>query len=100
MWTGGWWVAGVCDWEGGREGASWGQHTLTLQSQPHHPAVPGDNSVDLLTNDLGLVVITNDKGELEGFDVFVGGGMGRCGAAHGQAGAGAGGSCACPLFAL
>ena len=40
-------------------------------------AVPGDNSIDMLTNDLGLVVITNDKGELEGFDVYVGGGMGR-----------------------
>lgn len=40
-------------------------------------AVPGDNSVDLLTNDLGLVVICNDKGELDGFDIYVGGGMGR-----------------------
>ena len=27
--------------------------------------VPGDNSVDLYINDIGLVVITNDKGELE-----------------------------------
>ncbi|GAB4817544.1 hypothetical protein N2152v2_004590 [Parachlorella kessleri] len=44
--------------------------------------VPGDNSIDMLTNDLGLVVITNDKGELEGFDVYVGGGMGR---SHGKA---------------
>jgi sulfite reductase (ferredoxin) len=40
--------------------------------------VPGDNSVDILTNDIGLVVITDPKtGELEGFDVLVGGGMGR-----------------------
>ena len=39
--------------------------------------VPGDNSVDLYTQDLTLVVITNDQGELEGFDVFAGGGLGR-----------------------
>ncbi|MDJ0733461.1 MAG: sulfite reductase, ferredoxin dependent [Nostocaceae cyanobacterium] len=39
--------------------------------------VPGDNSVDLYTQDLTLVVITNDKGELEGFNVFAGGGLGR-----------------------
>ncbi|CAM9158407.1 unnamed protein product [Chrysoparadoxa australica] len=40
--------------------------------------VPGDNSVDLYTNDIGLVVITNPTtGDLEGFNVAVGGGMGR-----------------------
>ena len=39
--------------------------------------VPGDNSLDLYTNDIGVVVITNDSGELEGFNVMVGGGMGR-----------------------
>jgi len=39
--------------------------------------VPGDNSIDIYTNDIGCVVITNDKGELEGFNVMVGGGMGR-----------------------
>lgn len=39
--------------------------------------VPGDNSVDLYSQDLSLVVITNQKGELEGFDVFAGGGLGR-----------------------
>lgn len=27
--------------------------------------VPGDNSVDVLTNDVGVVVITNDAGELQ-----------------------------------
>lgn len=40
-------------------------------------AVPGDNSVDLFTNDLGLVVIVDDQGQLEGFNVYVGGGLGR-----------------------
>ncbi|MEE3715676.1 sulfite reductase, ferredoxin dependent [Tumidithrix elongata RA019] len=40
-------------------------------------AVPGDNSVDLFTNDLSLVVITNEQQELEGFNLYVGGGLGR-----------------------
>lgn len=39
--------------------------------------VPGDNSLDLYTNDIGCVVVTNDAGELEGFNIMVGGGMGR-----------------------
>jgi len=39
--------------------------------------VPGDNSIDIYTNDLSLVVITNDQGELEGFNVLAGGGLGR-----------------------
>ena len=39
--------------------------------------VPGDNSLDIYTNDIGVVVICNDQGELEGFNVMVGGGMGR-----------------------
>ena len=39
--------------------------------------VPGDNSVDLYTQDVSLVVITNDAGELEGFNVIAGGGLGR-----------------------
>lgn len=39
--------------------------------------VPGDNSIDLYSQDLTLVVMTNKKGELKGFDVFAGGGLGR-----------------------
>ncbi|HLO86206.1 MAG TPA: sulfite reductase, ferredoxin dependent [Nostocaceae cyanobacterium] len=39
--------------------------------------VPGDNSVDLYSQDLTLVVITNEAGELTGFNVFAGGGLGR-----------------------
>ncbi len=39
--------------------------------------VPGDNSVDLFSQDVGLVVITNDAGELLGFNVYAGGGLGR-----------------------
>ena len=39
--------------------------------------VPGDNSIDLYTQDLSLVVITNENSELQGFNVFCGGGLGR-----------------------
>ncbi|MFM7228696.1 MAG: sulfite reductase, ferredoxin dependent [Cyanobacteriota bacterium] len=39
--------------------------------------VPGDNAVDLLTQDLGLVAFTDRGGRLRGCNVYVGGGMGR-----------------------
>jgi sulfite reductase (ferredoxin) len=39
--------------------------------------VPGDNSVDLFSQDLSLVVITNEHEELEGFNLYAGGGLGR-----------------------
>jgi sulfite reductase (ferredoxin) len=39
--------------------------------------VPEDNSVDLFSQDVCLVVITNNQGELEGFNVYAGGGLGR-----------------------
>lgn len=39
--------------------------------------VPGDNSVDLLTQDIGLVAFTDASGVLIGCNVYVGGGMGR-----------------------
>jgi sulfite reductase (ferredoxin) len=40
--------------------------------------VPGNNSMDIYTDDIGCVVITNPStGELEGFNVMVGGGMGQ-----------------------
>lgn len=39
--------------------------------------VAGDNSVDLYTQDVTLVVITDEQQELIGFNVLVGGGMGR-----------------------
>ena len=44
--------------------------------------VPGDNSVDLFTNDLGLVAISGPDGIVQGYNVLVGGGMGR---SHGKA---------------
>jgi sulfite reductase (ferredoxin) len=39
--------------------------------------VPEDNSVDIYTQDISLIVITNAFGELEGFNVLAGGGLGR-----------------------
>ncbi len=39
--------------------------------------VPGDNSVDLLTQDIGLVLFTNKNGSMRGCNVYVGGGLGR-----------------------
>jgi sulfite reductase (ferredoxin) len=39
--------------------------------------VPGDNSVDLLTQDLGLVLFSDPAGRPLGCNVYVGGGMGR-----------------------
>ncbi len=39
--------------------------------------VPGDNSVDLLTQDIGLVLFSDPSGRPRGCNVYVGGGMGR-----------------------
>jgi len=40
-------------------------------------SVPGDNSVDLLTQDIGLVQFADPNGRPQGCNVYVGGGMGR-----------------------
>ncbi len=39
--------------------------------------VPGDNSVDAYTQDVTLVVMTNAAGDLKGFNILAGGGLGR-----------------------
>ncbi|XP_022884144.1 sulfite reductase 1 [ferredoxin], chloroplastic-like [Olea europaea var. sylvestris] len=39
--------------------------------------VPTDNSVDIFTNDIGVVGVSNADGEPQGFNIYVGGGMGR-----------------------
>uniref|UniRef100_A0A8I6WK28 Sulfite reductase [ferredoxin], chloroplastic n=1 Tax=Hordeum vulgare subsp. vulgare TaxID=112509 RepID=A0A8I6WK28_HORVV len=39
--------------------------------------VAGYNSVDILTNDIGVVVVSDSAGEPVGFNLYVGGGMGR-----------------------
>jgi sulfite reductase (ferredoxin) len=44
-------------------------------------ALPEDNCVDVLTNDLGIVVV-HKHGKIEGYNIFAGGGMGMT---HGMA---------------
>jgi len=39
-------------------------------------AVPPTNDVDVFANDLGYIAIVDKKGELAGFNVTIGGGMG------------------------
>ncbi|WP_199247661.1 sulfite reductase, ferredoxin dependent [[Phormidium] sp. ETS-05] len=39
--------------------------------------VPGDNSIDIYSQDLSLVVITDESNKLVGFNVLAGGGFGR-----------------------
>ncbi|MDX2271715.1 MAG: sulfite reductase, ferredoxin dependent [Cyanobacteriota bacterium] len=39
--------------------------------------VAGDNSVDIYSQDIGLVVLTTPTGKLKGFNILVGGGLGR-----------------------
>ncbi|MEM6425308.1 MAG: sulfite reductase, ferredoxin dependent [Cyanobacteria bacterium P01_H01_bin.119] len=39
--------------------------------------VPGDNSIDIYTQDVTLVVMLDENSELQGFNVLAGGGMGR-----------------------
>ncbi len=40
-------------------------------------AAPGDNCTDILTNDIGLAALTAEDGQVHGYNVFVGGGMGQ-----------------------
>ena len=39
-------------------------------------AIPGDNSVDLYTQDIGLVAIFDDQKKITGYNLVIGGGMG------------------------
>ena len=43
---------------------------------------PGDNSVDLYTNDIGVVAIVDADGTLEGYNLTVGGGLGMTHGKH------------------
>jgi sulfite reductase (ferredoxin) len=40
-------------------------------------AAPGDNSVDIYTNDLGVVPVLGEHGVLLGYDLTIGGGLGK-----------------------
>ena len=72
----------------------WLDGELAASSQPDQPdplygnqylprkfktaiAIEGDNCVDIYANDLGLVAHPGADGTLDGFDVLVGGGLGR-----------------------
>ena len=59
-----------------REEPIYGQHYMPRKFKCC-VTVPGDNSVDLYSQDVSLVVITSKKGKLKGFNVLAGGGMGR-----------------------
>ena len=59
-----------------REEPIYGEHYLPRKFKCC-VTVPGDNSVDLYTHDVSLVVITNKQGKLKGFNVLAGGGLGR-----------------------
>jgi len=39
-------------------------------------AIPPENDVDIYTQDIGFIAILNAAGDLDGFDVLIGGGMG------------------------
>eukprot|EP00873_Tetraselmis_striata_P028760 jgi/Tetstr1/449024/TSEL_036249.t1 len=39
--------------------------------------VPGDNSVDLFTNDVGVIVVPDANGNVMGYNIVAGGGLGR-----------------------
>ena len=54
----------------------YGQHYLPRKFKCS-VTVPGDNSIDLYTHDVSLVVMTDEAGQLQGFNILVGGGMGR-----------------------
>ncbi|MBD1927200.1 sulfite reductase, ferredoxin dependent [Trichocoleus sp. FACHB-90] len=60
----------------GKEEPIYGEHYMPRKFKCA-VTVPGDNSVDLYSQDVSLVVITSASGELEGFNVFAGGGLGR-----------------------
>ncbi len=44
--------------------------------------VPGDNSVDIYTNDAGVVPIVSRDGKIEGYNITVGGGLGMTHGKH------------------
>ena len=44
--------------------------------------VPGDNSVDLYTNDVGVVPLVSADGTIEGYNITVGGGLGMTHGKH------------------
>ncbi len=60
----------------GQEEPIYGEHYMPRKFKCS-VTVPGDNSIDLYTHDISLVVITDEKKELIGFNILAGGGLGR-----------------------
>lgn len=60
----------------GKEEPIYGEHYMPRKLKCSL-TVPGDNSIDVYTHDVSLVVMTDSKGILQGFNILVGGGMGR-----------------------
>jgi sulfite reductase (NADPH) hemoprotein beta-component len=57
------------------------RHPFSLNFYTHSQfkiavAVPPSNDVDVFANDVGFIAIVDEKGELAGFNVAAGGGMG------------------------
>ena len=59
-----------------REEPLYGEHYMPRKFKCS-VTVPEDNSIDLYTQDVSLIVMLNDAGELAGFNVLAGGGLGR-----------------------
>jgi sulfite reductase (ferredoxin) len=77
-------------WLDGEKAASAEEHEqLPAESEPLYGdtylprkfkiafAFPGDNCVDVYTQDIGIVPVLNDNNELRGFTLLVGGGLGQ-----------------------
>ncbi|BAP16926.1 sulfite reductase, ferredoxin dependent [cyanobacterium endosymbiont of Epithemia turgida] len=60
----------------GKEEPIYGEHYMPRKFKCS-VTVPGDNSIDVYTHDVSLVVMTDSQGILQGFNILVGGGMGR-----------------------
>ena len=60
----------------GKEEPIYGEHYMPRKFKCS-VTVPGDNSIDVYTHDVSLVVMTDNEGTLRGFNILVGGGMGR-----------------------
>ena len=76
-------------WLDGEKLADSGEEVDSLYGKAYLPrkfkmaiAVPPLNDVDVFANDFGLIAIVDDAGDLAGFNVAIGGGMG---ATHGDA---------------
>ena len=59
-----------------REEPLYGEHYMPRKFKCS-VTVPEDNSIDLYTQDVSLIVMLNEAGELAGFNVLAGGGLGR-----------------------